>query len=46
MVIGSTVYYSPQWGTMASTSALAAKMAKDQKAYVDKYGSSGQPTIA
>ena len=42
----AVVYYSPRWGTMAAKSALATKMAMDQSAYIEKYGSTGQQTIA
>ena len=40
------VFAFPRWGTLGSSSALASKMAKDQMAYIEKYGSTLQKPVA
>eukprot|EP00615_Pteridomonas_danica_P008973 CAMPEP_0114345056 /NCGR_PEP_ID=MMETSP0101-20121206/11909_1 /TAXON_ID=38822 ORGANISM="Pteridomonas danica, Strain PT" /NCGR_SAMPLE_ID=MMETSP0101 /ASSEMBLY_ACC=CAM_ASM_000211 /LENGTH=185 /DNA_ID=CAMNT_0001480765 /DNA_START=116 /DNA_END=673 /DNA_ORIENTATION=+ len=37
---------SLSWGQMAKNSALAFKLGKDQKSYIEKYGSTGQLPIS
>ena len=43
---GAMVFAFPRWGTLGSSSALASKMAKDQMAYIEKYGSTLQKPVA